>query len=74
MWKLIVAFALFAGLSMFVIMQGGDNLNMAGEQHGVEASHEAPATPASSAVVPESNSHSTVAAPAAPVEAPANGK
>jgi hypothetical protein len=52
MWKIAVGFVVFAGLAMFVIMKGGDNLDMGGEKHGAEAVH-APAP-------------TTTAAPAAP--------
>jgi len=57
MWKIIVAFIVFAALAMFVIMKGGDQLDMGGEKHGADAVHapEAPAsaaTPAASAAVP----------------------
>lgn len=47
MWKIIIGFLVFAAVAMFVIMKGGDKLDMSGEQHGVEAP--APAvTPAAS--------------------------
>ena len=39
MWKIAVGFVVFAGLAMFVIMKGGDNLDMGGEKHGAEAVH-----------------------------------
>ncbi|PHM19948.1 MAG: hypothetical protein CK604_10015 [Curvibacter sp. PD_MW3] len=57
MWKIIVAFIVFAALAMFVIMKGGDQLDMGGEKHGADAVHapEAPASaaaPAASAAVP----------------------
>ncbi|MEN9383932.1 MAG: hypothetical protein RL323_1075 [Pseudomonadota bacterium] len=39
MWKLVVGFVLFAALSLFVIMKGGDNLDMSGEKHGTETTH-----------------------------------
>ena len=45
MWKIAVGFVVFAGLSLFVIFQGGDNVDMSGEKHGAEAVH-APAEPA----------------------------
>lgn len=57
MWKIVVGFILFAALSLFVIMKGGENLDMSGEKHGTETSHEE-AKPAESA-------------PAAPATAPA---
>jgi hypothetical protein len=59
MWKIIVAFIIFAALAMFVILKGGDKLDMGGEKHGADAVH-APEAPASAA------------APAAPVAAPAS--
>jgi hypothetical protein len=48
MWKIAAAFVAFAGLSLFVIMQGGDNVDMGGEKHGADAVH-APAPAASGA-------------------------
>jgi cytosine/uracil/thiamine/allantoin permease len=54
MWKMIVAFALFAGLALFFLSKGGD-IDMSGEKHGGEATHApapaaaAPAAPASAA-------------------------
>ena len=53
MWKIAVAFVAFAALAMFIIVKGGDNLNMAGEQHGGDASHApAPAAGAASGAAP----------------------
>lgn len=43
MWKIMVAFVLFAALALFVIMKGGDSLDMGGEKHGTEMEHAAPA-------------------------------
>ena len=48
MWKIIIGFIVFAALSLFVIMKGGDKVDMSGEKHGVEESH-APAAPAGGA-------------------------
>ena len=46
MWKIAVGFAVFAGLALYVISQGGDNIDMTGEKHGAEAVHvPAPAAP-----------------------------
>jgi len=39
MWKIAIAFVAFAGLSLFVIMQGGDSVDMGGEKHGADAVH-----------------------------------
>ena len=47
MWKNAVGFAVFAGLALYVISKGGDNIDMTGEKHGAEAVHApAPAAPA----------------------------
>ena len=51
MLKIFIGFVIFAGLAMFVIMQGGDSLDMGGEKHGADAVHapEAAASVAASA-------------------------
>ncbi|MFZ2989436.1 hypothetical protein [Ideonella sp.] len=36
MWKILVAFVVFAGVALFVISKGGDSLDMSGEKHGSE--------------------------------------
>lgn len=46
MWKIAIGFAAFAALSLYVIMQAGDKVDMSGEKHGVDAVH-VPAAPAS---------------------------
>ena len=51
MWKIIVGFIIFAALAMYVIMKGGDKLDMGGEKHGDEAVH-APAAPTVTPVAP----------------------
>jgi hypothetical protein len=43
MWKIAVGFAIFAGLALWVISQGGDSLDMGGEKHGADAVHTEPA-------------------------------
>ena len=35
MWKILVAFALFAAAAVFMLMKGGD-IDMSGEKHGIE--------------------------------------
>lgn len=53
MWKLILGFVVFAALALFVIMKGGDKLDMSGEKHdagvgdGVAPAASAPASAAS---------------------------
>lgn len=57
MWKIVVAFAVFAGLALFILSKGGD-IDMSGEKHGSEATHApeaAPALPASAASAPASS-------------------
>ena len=51
MWKIIIGFIVFAALALFVIMQGGDKLDMGGEKHGAEAVH-VPEPAASAAPAP----------------------
>ena len=47
MWKLIVGFAIFAALALFVLSKSGD-IDMSGEKHGETPNAEAPAAPAKS--------------------------
>ena len=65
MWKIVVGFIAFAALAMFVIMKGGDKLDMSGEKHGTEAHESKPADPAPAAPA------APAAAAAAPAPAPA---
>ncbi|MBI5256840.1 MAG: hypothetical protein HY855_10105 [Burkholderiales bacterium] len=44
MWKLLVAFIVFAAVALFVLKKVGGNVDMGGEKHGIETSH--PAEPA----------------------------
>ena len=46
MWKIVVAFLVFAGLALFILSKGGD-IDMSGEKHGADATHTAPAAAAS---------------------------
>jgi hypothetical protein len=52
MWKIAVGFAVFAGLALYILSQGGD-IDMGGEKHGdtthTEAPAAAPAAPAPAA-------------------------
>ncbi|MBC5764940.1 hypothetical protein [Ramlibacter albus] len=43
MWKIAVGFVAFAALALFVIMKGGDSVDMGGEKHGTETTHTEPA-------------------------------
>lgn len=75
MWKILVGFIIFAALAVFVIMKGGDKVDMQGEagMHQSSDSHaSAPAASASADVaasVPAAPASS--AAPAAPEPAAA---
>jgi hypothetical protein len=66
MIKILIGFIVFAALALFVIMKGGDSLDMGGEKHGADAVHNEPAKP----------SEAPAAAPAAPADAakPAESK
>jgi hypothetical protein len=48
MWKIIVAFVLFAALAMYMLSKGGD-IDMSGEKHGIEDHPPAAAAAASTA-------------------------
>ena len=56
MWKIALGFVVFAAVSLFVIFKAGDKVDMSGEKHGSEVSHEAepakPAAPAPAAEAP----------------------
>ena len=47
MWKLVVGFAVFAALALFILMKSDGNIDMGGEKHDLTAAHE----PAASAAV-----------------------
>jgi len=55
MWKIIIGFIVFAALGLFVIMKGGDKIDMGGEKHGADAVH-----------APEAAASAPTAAPAKP--------
>lgn len=49
MWKIAIGFVVFAAVTLYVLMKGGD-IDMSGEKHGIEASQPAPvAAPAAAA-------------------------
>jgi hypothetical protein len=79
MWKIFVAFIAFALLALFVIMKGGDKVDMQGEAagHNPEASASAQvAASAPAASVPAASAPvvTTAATPAASEAAPAASK
>jgi hypothetical protein len=48
MIKIFIAFAIFAAISLFALMKGGD-IDMGGEKHGMDAPHTEKAAPAAPA-------------------------
>ncbi len=66
--KIAIAFILFAALSLFVIMKGGDSLDMSGEKHGSDTAHPPAAAPAP-APAPAAEAPAAAPAPAAPAAA-----
>jgi len=49
MWKLLVAFVIFAALALFVLTKSGGNIDMGGEKHEVAVPHAEASAPASAA-------------------------
>jgi hypothetical protein len=47
MWKILVAFIIFAAVGLFVLKKAGGDVNMGGESHDVTGGHaaSAPAAP-----------------------------
>ena len=52
MWKILVGFAIFAGLALFILSKGGD-IDMSGEKHGDTSHTETPAAAAPAAPASE---------------------
>lgn len=67
MWKIFAGFIVFAALAIFVLLKGGDKVDMQGEagMHQAEESHAPAAASAAAAAAPASNPASTPAADAA---------
>ena len=66
MLKILVGFILFAALALFVIMKGGDSLDMSGEKHGAEAVHAPAEAPKADAAKEEPKADAAAPAAAAP--------
>jgi hypothetical protein len=64
MWKIIVGFVVFAALAMFVIIKGGDKLDMSGEKHDGGDAHPTASAPAAagSAAAPAASAASGASA------------
>ena len=67
MWKIALGFIVFAALALFVIMKGGDSLDMSGEKHGAETTH----VPESAATATPAAAPAADASAATPAPAPA---
>lgn len=39
MWKIAVGFIIFSAISLYMIFQFGDQVDMSGEKHGADAIH-----------------------------------
>ena len=63
MWKIALGFVVFAALALYVIFKAGDSVDMSGEKHGSELSHEAEPAKAA-APVPATDAPAAAAAPA----------
>ena len=63
MWKIVLGFVVFAALAMFVIIKGGNSLDMSGEKHdtGPADSHK----PAAAASAPASGAEPAASAASA---------
>jgi hypothetical protein len=63
MWKLLLAFVVFAALAVYMLSKGGD-IDMSGEKHGID-SHAPAASETASAPAAMPAASEPVAAPAA---------
>lgn len=63
MWKLLLAFVVFAAVALFVLKKGGGNVDMGGEKH--EVSTPAHTAEPASAAAPASSAAPTAAAASA---------
>lgn len=50
MWKILVGFAIFAALALFILTRSGGDVDLGGEKHSVDVPH-APAPSASAAAI-----------------------
>ncbi len=49
MWKIVVGFAVFAALALFILTKSGGNIDLSGEKHDVTGGHEQAASAAAEA-------------------------
>jgi hypothetical protein len=72
MWKLLVAFIVFAAVGLFVLKKAGGNVDMGGEKHSVETTHSEPAASAPAAASAAASGADMAASAAAPASAAAS--
>lgn len=60
MWKIVLGFIVFAAVALFVVMKGGDKLDMAGET-SEHSTSQSPASPAGASSSEAASSPSTPA-------------
>lgn len=68
MWKMLVGFAVFAVIAVFLLIKSGADVDMGGEKHGAEAVHvekEEPKVEAAPLAAPAAASAASAAASAA---------
>jgi hypothetical protein len=52
MWKIFLAFVVFAAVGLFIMKKSGADIDMGGEKHGADAVHAAPDAAASAPAAP----------------------
>jgi hypothetical protein len=52
MWKIFLAFVVFAAVGLFIMKKSGADIDMGGEKHGADAVHSAPAAAPAAASAP----------------------
>ncbi len=73
MWKIAVAFAVFAGLALFILSKGGD-IHLGGESAGSEAHHIEEAKAKAAAEAAAKAASGAAAAASAPAAAASDAK
>ncbi len=72
MWKLLLAFIVFAAVALFVLKKSGGNIDMGGEKHDVSTPHESPSASAAAAAAAAAASSLVPQAANAPASAASN--
>lgn len=64
MIKLLIAFAVFAALAVFILTRSGGDIDLGGEKHAVEAPHAEASAPAAAPSAAPSAAAASASAPA----------